>query len=365
VSNALEDSVAGNVITVSGANDTVALTTGDNTLYATGSLDDVLVSGGSNIIQLESTGSASFDGGSSTVVTAGEGDTLYGGSGDALVYANGGNDLYVGGSDTAASLAFVVGSGTDTIVGGAEADTIYAASGQEYVGGTGSLWFAGIAGSSTVVSGSGAETLYSAGSASNLIYGGSGTLQFIDYESSAVSTVFGGSGAESLFGVSSSDAFVGGTGRESAWLYGGSDTFIGGSSAATIYAVANGTNAVGASTQNISLVGTAAGTTVNDWNVSETTINAAASGGSDTFYINALAGSASIIGSSAGNDTVWLVNDAAAARTINISNWQSSDAVDLYGYSAADQASLTAAIGSDAASVKLSDNTTINFITKT
>jgi hypothetical protein len=361
-SSALVDaaSVAGNAVTLSGANDSVDLTTGVNTVFATGASDSALVTGGTNVLEWESVGSVTFDAGSSTLVAAAN-VTVYGGSGTvgaaAEVVAAGG-DLYVGGSDSASSLVFVTG-GKNTIIGGAEADTVYAVAGQKFVGGSGDLWFAGLAGTSTVVGGSGAETLYSAGTGSNVFYGGSGTLWYAGFNDSETSTVFGGSGNESLFGVGANSDFVGGTGSVTAWLYGGSDTFVGGQGP-YIYSVANGS----ASVQNLSLVGTGAAT-VNNYNVGSETINAAATAGKDTFYQGALAGSATISASSAGQDTVWLVDPAAAARTIAVTNWQSSDSVGLFGYSSTDQSALSTAISTGAASVTLSDNTTIQFVTKT
>jgi Ca2+-binding RTX toxin-like protein len=274
------------------------------------------------------------------------------------VYANEGDNLYVGGTDSLSSLVFVAPTGENTIIGGAEADTVYAVSSQKFVGGTGNLWFAGVGGSSTVLGGSGAATLYSAGTGSNIFYGGSNTLEFVGYGSSGTSTVVGGSGAETLYGVASNNVFAGGSGSESAWVYGGSDTFVGGSQAPYIYAV--GLSA--ASTENISLIGTGSGAVVNDINVQQATINAAPDGGGDTFYMNAAAGNATIDASSLGQDTVWLVDPASASRTIELANWNKSDSITTFGYSAADQTALANAVSSGAASVTLSDQTTILFV---
>jgi hypothetical protein len=354
---------AGNVGTVSGNNDTVVLTAsaGVNTVTATGSMDDLSVAGGSNVLYLDSPGSAQFAGGSSTVITNAGQESMYGGSGDATVFANQGTDLYVGGSDSTASLVFAAANGESTIIGGAEADTVYAVAGQKYIGGSGSLWFAGVGGSSTVVGGSGAETLYGAGTSNNLFYAGSGPVDYVGYEGTGTTTVVGSSSNESLYGVASNNVFEGGAGSVTAWLYGGSDTFVGGSAAPYIYAVA--ANPAGASSQNISLIGTAAGVSVNDWNVQEGTINAAAAGGKDTFFVNALAGSTTVVGSNAGADTLWLVNPASSARTVDVSNWEKSDSISLFGYTAGDQTALNTAISTGAVSVTLSDSTTINFIT--
>lgn len=144
-------------------------------------------------------------------------------------------------------------------------------------------------------------------------------------------------------------------------MFGGSDTFIGGSAPPTIYAV-------GASSQNVSLVGTPAGTDVVDWNDTSATINAAGASGSDQLYVGGGAGLnsvTSIIFSNAGNDVLTLLNDfTGTGRAVDLSNWHASDSISLFGYTGADQTALSTAISTGAVSVTLSDQTTINFISK-
>jgi hypothetical protein len=143
-----------------------------------------------------------------------------------------------------------------------------------------------------------------------------------------------------------------------AGLFGGSDPFSAGSAAMQIYGVASGVN--------ISLTGTAAGATVVDY-VGAETVDATNAGGHDQIFVGQFATDASIIGSNAGSDQFWVLaqDSTAAARTVTLANWQSSDAVTLYGYSDADQSKLGSAIATGAAQVTLSDKTTINFINKT
>ncbi len=191
--------VTGGVTVLGGAGATVFITpkVGSNSVIATATGNDTVISQGT--------------------------DTIQAGGGADVVYATGAAATVAGGTG---NLTFEGGSGNDMVVGGSGSSAIY--------GGSGSDTFFGGTGPSLLVAGSGANNLLLAGVGNATLIGGLGKAAMM----------FGGPGADSFVGSGGgNDIMVGGAGGNSFSLtngdvaFGGpvrADTFTAGNSAAMI-----------------------------------------------------------------------------------------------------------------------------------
>ncbi|MGI4943443.1 MAG: beta strand repeat-containing protein [Janthinobacterium lividum] len=188
--------VTGGVTVIGGAGATVFITpkAGSNTVTATATGNDTVISQGS--------------------------DTIQAGGGADVVYATGTAATVAGGTG---SLTFEGGSGSYMVVGGSGSSAIY--------GGSGSDTFFGGTGSSILVAGSGASNLLLAGVGNTSLVGGLGKAVMM----------FGGPGADSFVGSSGgNDIMVGGVGGNSFSLTNG-DVAFGGPIKADTFTAENGT----------------------------------------------------------------------------------------------------------------------------
>jgi Ca2+-binding RTX toxin-like protein len=212
-----------------GAGESVLSSIGDLRFFATGGSGTVVAGGGNNFISIPATDKGPWS------INTGNGD-------DTVAAAGGGNDtINAGGGHNAITL----GAGKD-IVKSTGDDTVFAGSGHETIGATGAhsdlvfgnssqLFFVDTGGSATVFGGSGSDTFFG-GTGPDLVHGGTGGDNLL-FAGTGTATLFGGGNGDQLFAAgNAAQALHAGAGSET--LFGGfssgSDTFFGGSGAATI-----------------------------------------------------------------------------------------------------------------------------------
>lgn len=188
--------VTGGVTVIGGAGGTVFITpkAGSNSVTATATGNDTVISQGT--------------------------DTIQAGGGTDVIYATGAAATVAGGTG---SLTFEGATGNDLVVGGSGSNAIY--------GGSGSDTFFGGTGPSILVAGSGANTMLLAGVGNATLLGGLGKAVMM----------FGGPGVDSFTGSSGgSDIMVGGAGGNSFSLTSG-DVAFGGPVKTDSFTAGNGT----------------------------------------------------------------------------------------------------------------------------
>ena len=201
--------IAGPVMTTPTPPTTV--TGGVTVLGGAGATVFITPKAGSNSVAATATGN-------DTVISQGT-DTIQAGGGADVIYATGAAATVAGGTG---SLTFEGGSGNDMVVGGSGSNAIY--------GGSGSNTFFGGTGSSLLVAGSGANNMLLAGVGNTTLVGGLGKAVMM----------FGGPGADSFVGSSGgSDIMVGGAGGNSFSLTNG-DVAFGGPIKADTFTAGNG-----------------------------------------------------------------------------------------------------------------------------
>lgn len=161
------------------------------------------------------------------------------GSGGGSIVAGNGNDSFLGapGGDP---WQIILGDGQDTVVTSGQ-DTVMTSVGEPglghaalFLGDGGSLVVSG--GVDTVVAGAGADTVFTTGDA--LVYGGSGALTLVEQ---AAATMVGGTGSATVFGAASDgDVVYGGSGSTEFIGAAGRASVIGGSGALCVFAGTGG-----------------------------------------------------------------------------------------------------------------------------
>ena len=178
----------------------------------------------------------------------GDGQGIVGGQSNLAVSAGVGGGSLIGGNGNDSFLAapggdpwqVILGSGRDTVVTSGH-DTVTTSVGEPglghaaiFLGAGGSLVVSG--GLDTIVGGAGADTVFSTSDA--LIYGGSGALTLVEQ---AAATMVGGAGCATVFGASADgDVVYGGTGSTEFVGAAGRASVIGGSGALTVFAGSGG-----------------------------------------------------------------------------------------------------------------------------
>jgi Ca2+-binding RTX toxin-like protein len=280
-------------------NENILTGAGNLTFVAAGGSGTIDTGAGLDLISI-----LASDTGSWKIRTGGGNDAIldYGRGHDTIVAGSGHNQILLGGG-----VYQVVSVGNDVITDGAGAVTINAAgstgkSGEVVFGGSGSLNFIGGAGNATIIGGSGSETvaggsgaLYAAGGrkGDNLLTGGTGQATLFGggngdtliAAGSAAQQLHAGSGNETLLGGSAtgSDTFYGGAGKDLITGGHGADTYVAGSGHATV-------NAVGSSNVFEFIHGHSGGTMVVDDLTSASQVHIVLSGYGSHQVANAVAG---------------------------------------------------------------------------
>lgn len=299
-----------------------------STFFVSG-LSTVAAGGGNNFIVGESGGTYFLAGGSGD-------DTIFSSGGGTIGGGTGANLLWAGDpSDTMSNLIISDGTG-DTIVAGAGDDTVAAYGSNDLIfGGSGPL-VVGMALNSTVSSGTGPETIFGAdrsvvsgNSSSGITFVGGAGNATVFGSNDSVTTIFGGSGSDINFtntatpgGIMAAEA---GNETLNAGISSSNNTLAGGSGADSL---------VGGSSSDLLWAGTGADT-----------LTGGAGTGTDVFnFVNGSAGGADVI-----------------------TDFSSSDVVNLIGYGAdaAATAIANATVSGGSSTIQLSDSTKITFLNVT
>jgi uncharacterized protein (TIGR03118 family) len=293
---------------------------------------------------------------------------LFGSLSPALTttFPGSGNNLLALGSGSS-----VVGStGTDTIVAGSGDATIgVLANNSDLVfGGSGKLLFINGGAPSTVVGGAGSDTIlggagggvFSGGQAgNNVIVAGTGPTTIFG---GGTSTVVGGAGSETIFGGAGGGIFAGGHAGSNAIVAGaGPTTIFGGGSGDELFANGASADVIAAGAGNETLSG-GSGTGANVFFAGSGNDIIGGGSGNETFVGGT--GNATIFGGS-GADFYGFINGQSSGGTDLIVNFDSAkgDAVVLSGYGPSELANALAGATTSAAGVTitLSDHTAITF----
>jgi Ca2+-binding RTX toxin-like protein len=305
---------------------------GSNTAILSGTVGGTFwVSGGSTV---------AAGGGNNTIVgQAGGTYLLSGGSGNDSIFSSGGgtigggtgNNLLWAADPTDKSANLFISDGTDTIAAGAGADTVVAYGSKDVIfGGSGTL-LVGAATNSTISAGTGAETIFGASgdvvfgnnSSGILFVGGSGPATVLG-STSSITTIFGGSGSNITFqNVSTPGAIMA--------AYAGNETL----------------NAAASTSNNTLAGGSGADSLVSG-------------SGADVFWAGT--GSDTMTGG-AGADAFNFVRSFAGGTDV-ITDFTSSDTVNLIGYGAAAAATAiaNATVSGGSSTIQLADSTKITFV---
>jgi Ca2+-binding RTX toxin-like protein len=283
------------------------------------------------------TGAVTVSGGGS-LFAGGQNITYYGAAapGTVLIAAGDGNDLFSMPSGSNYDIAF--GNGNDTVNADGSGTV---------TGGTGNdLYFVGSAGSQnvinsygasdTIVASQGAATVSTYG-ANPLVFGGSGSLVYLG-GAPGNPTITGGTGQETLFGSTGQDLTY----------QDGSNTTPG----ANILAAGVGNETLDAGSAKVGVL-LAAGSG---------SVDMIGSQGSDTFYGGA--GVATMTGNGGSDSFVFGFVSGQTGGTDIITDFNSNDTfvVAGYGANAAQTALNQATVSGGSTTVRLSDNTTITFL---
>ena len=266
---------------------------GNNQVWANDGNDTIQTAAGStNLIAFGSGNDIAASGGT---------DLFIGGSGNDTIFATGSNDSVLGGSgnmtfintnttpDSQSDLIFG-GSGTLDVVGGLGSVTVVGGSG-------GGLIFGGAAGNNELVGGAGPATLVGGGTGDLLIAGPTGGDKL-------VASV----GNETLIGASGGNNVLwGGTGNDVMVMNGGNNTVMGGSSGTDVIWSGSGNNFIGANAANVMVVAGPGG---------NNTVQAGT--GMDIFtFVNCQAGGSAVINNfNTATDSINLVGYGAHADTV-------------------------------------------------
>jgi len=321
---------AGTVVAGDGNNYVTNADPSTGVIPATGSVYNVVVGDGSNVIALES--------GQSTIAT-GTGQNLVAlGTSTSLVYAAGGQTTIIG--DTAPGAT--PGSGNDTITAGGGFVSVYGGfSNFTFMGGTGTATVQGVGGTDTIFA-NGATGLFASGTGGNSVVNGGNT------GAASVSTFVDSGGfhvtsGQVLVGIANGDKLLAAqNGAEYLQAGSGNETLDGSQSAgANTYFAGNNANLAAGTFYAVTQINTGAGAST-------------VYGG--TGFSTVQAGS--------GNTTFTFVNGVAAGGVMSIANFDPAhDQVRLYNYGAgtAQAAVAGAQTGPGGTTVTLSDNTRIVF----
>jgi hypothetical protein len=298
---------------LTGEHQTVQVGSGAATITAAGSANDVI--GGTSALSATITGTA---------------DTVQAGTGSNALVSSGSGDLIIGSTVSGAGPLSVTESGTnDTIQGGTNPTTVTASSAALVYGGSGSLDFVGGTGIATVFGGAGAD----------LVTAGTGGVIF-NLGAADNATVNSGTGAVTVFGAPNTSV-----------------NLIG-SSGLPDYVVA------GAGNETLN----ASGSSSSNWLSVSTTVSSAASvvmvggAGNDTLIAGSAPGSEVMTGGGGDNAFVFFKQVAGGASDI-ITDFNADDAVYIEGYAPGSAGALQAASRqtSGGLMLTLSDGTTITF----
>ena len=378
-------------ITASGAGDTIVAFSGSNTSISALGDNEVVSIAASGASSVTSGGNnQTIDvqaGGSAQITTDGTGDTVNIGSPGAssaaaraqalagastftnVVQDQRGRQNTINVTDAGSVNELVLGT-ADTVNASAGISTIFGLVADDVKAiGLGRIYFVGGSGVSTVFGGAANATVFATGAQvfnvgsaqANVFVGGTG-----------VSTVNAGTGGGSFFGGTNGDNYNFGTGGAQVFLgLGGADTMNGGGGtvAPVIFATGAEHMAVTAATQKVTIVSFANGGSID---------TSTTGGGNDFFAGYGVGGNQTLIGSASGVDSTGAAtsdqfvagaNSNATPATITIDNWHAGDVFYLTGFTAADTATMDAAIDNSLAngakgdlSFTLGDNTTITFI---
>jgi Ca2+-binding RTX toxin-like protein len=350
---------AGNAVaTLTGAGDVLAGNDQKDTLTAAGNAESIAGGAGANLLidsgtndTISAAGVATFQlaalatndvalggPGASTVTDAGAGDTIFGGQGKTNVTTSGSNASVVGGS---AELDVTdKGSGDKIAAGTAAAFVTLAGSGALVSGGVGtagaSLSVIDHGTSDTIVAGSAFTAVTT--SSGSFVQGGTGPLNFVG--GTGPSTIIGGSGDSSIFGGAGLTSLLGGNG--------GAVTYVNTTGGGLFYAGRLGNETIDASLSK----GTNTIYGSNDPSGHNLLV-----GGVGADYINAGAGSDTMVGNGGANAFYFFKTVVGPNANDFISDFSSLDNVLLVGYGPGFTTSTTAG----STTITLSDHTKITF----
>jgi Ca2+-binding RTX toxin-like protein len=327
----------------SGAGNSIVTGTGNDTISATGS-STVDAGLGANVVF-----SANSTGNLSDVLSSGQDTVVATGTGNQLLIVSGNNGLVVA-DQGAGGATSVDATGAGIGILGAGAGSLSVT-----VAGTNDTVSAGNSGPTTVVASSNA-----------VVFGGPGTLQFIG-ESTGTPTVIGYGGSQENLQIGSQGAvFVDNgaganvtSGAGQATIFGAADAVVNifGSQAGALYVAGPGNETVNASQSTIS------GASGNQfWAGSDPTGNNLLVAGSGTDTLCAGAGNDTLAGGLGSDAFVFFRSQTAGTNVTTVTNFNSSDSVFLVNYGESTQQILnTANVGGSGLTLTLSDNTKVTF----
>jgi Ca2+-binding RTX toxin-like protein len=326
-----------------GAGNNIVTADGNDTISATGS-STVDAGLGANVLF-----TANSAGNLTDVLSSGQDTIVASGSGNQVLIVSGNNGLVV--ADQGAGGATSVdatGAGIGILGAGAGSLSVTVAGANDTVS-------AGSAGPTTVVA-----------SSSAVVFGGPGTLQFIG-ESTGTPTVIGYGGSQENLQIGSGGAvYVDNgaganvtSGAGQATIFGAADAVVNifGSQAGALYVAGPGNETVNASQSTIS------GASGNQfWAGSDPTGHNLMAAGSGTDTLCAGAGNDTLAGGLGSDAFVFFKSQTAGTNVTTVTNFNSSDSVFLVNYNETTQQVLdTANVGGVGLTLTLSDNTKITF----
>ena len=209
------------------ANTVVGATSGVVYYGAAGSSGELLLNGGTSLVEGAATGAGNY-----TVVGSNAGsNTIFAGSGTDLIATGTGASLVGLGSGANT----VTAQGNDTILGGTGTDVVYGSGAtQALFGNTGSLIFVGGAGTATVVTGNTPTVLFGGAggtidlfgaAAGNILAASTGNETLQGANATGANVFFGGTGSTAMVGGSGDDLFIAGKGAAVMTGGAGNNTF--------------------------------------------------------------------------------------------------------------------------------------------
>jgi hypothetical protein len=265
---------------------------------------------------------------------------FYTDGGSGTVYGAGGNNLL--GTPTAPSSTsawdFTATAGNNTVISASGNNTVSMGTGNNLIAAQGGTTQVTSSGDDTVLVTAGAATINVAPGGSDIVAAyNTGSLNFVS-ESANPSTVFGtNTSGDYISGgtvAGGGGVFVGGTGGNNTLISGqGNTTLIGGGTGDNLSVTGSGHDLVMAGSGNETLNASTATGQVSVYAYLGTTSGSSAvitgSTGADTFL--AAGNTNATITGDGGND-VYEVMKGHAPQTITITDWTSSDTLQIYGY---------------------------------
>jgi Ca2+-binding RTX toxin-like protein len=349
-SSTIVATIGNNVILSNGTGDAIFATNGSATVNVSG--DATSIAGGSAFLQVSLAGANDVVGvgnGNTSIITAGSQAIVYGGSvnGQGLNIVNSGAGTTI---STAASNANVISSGSNAALREGSGLTLLAISGSN----------------NTVFGSTGASTISAVGTNGVLVFGGSGTLNFIG--GAGASQILGAPGGHQQATVGTGGLTLSANGADSATITSGAGTaVVYGSDQSYAYFKGNQTGVTflaGAGNETLD----AAGSSTNNYLIANTLGGSAdIIGGTGADVMFAGNGSATMTGGGGRDSFAFFAQNTSipgGARHDYITDFTAADSLYILGYDSTKTASDLqngATVSSFGVTLKLSDNTLITF----